>query len=240
MMRSRTSSLMLLTAFFVIISNACKHEPLFDNPDPDPDPMDTTKVSCDTSIVYFQQQVLPIFQSNCAQSGCHNAQTAQKGIILDSYQNIMATGDIKKDKPRDSKIMKKGILEDDPDDIMPPPPAQPLTQTQIALILKWIEQGALNNSCIVTGCDTVDIGYVKHIRPIIVLKCQGCHHPANTSGGVNLANYEGVRQVAVDGRLSGAVNHLSGYVPMPQGGAKLPACEITQIEKWVNAGAPNN
>ena len=64
----------LLTA--VIYS--CKHEP-------DPIPLPPVKMVC------FQEEVLPIFRSNCAMSGCHSAQSAQDGIILDNYFNILSS-----------------------------------------------------------------------------------------------------------------------------------------------------
>jgi hypothetical protein len=38
----------------------------------------------------------------------------------------------------------------------------------------------------------------------------------------------------------GAITHAPGFTPMPQGGAKLPACEIAKIKAWVDAGSPNN
>jgi uncharacterized membrane protein len=239
-MNIKKDVLFVLAAWVLILAVSCKHEPLFDPIDPDPDPNDTTKVVCDSTIVYFQQQVLPIFQSNCALSGCHNSQSATKGIILDSYSNIMATAGIRKDKPRDSKIMKDGILEDDPEDIMPPLPSNPLSSEQINLILKWIEQGSNNNSCMESACDTTNVTYALNVRPIIVLKCQGCHHSANASGGVDLSTYNGIRQVAINGRLMGAVKRQNGFVPMPPVGAQLPDCEITQLNKWVESGAPNN
>jgi hypothetical protein len=38
----------------------------------------------------------------------------------------------------------------------------------------------------------------------------------------------------------GSVTHADGYVPMPQGGSKLSACEIDMIRIWIDASAPNN
>ena len=38
--------------------------------------------------VCFESEVLPIFQTNCATSGCHDAASNQKGYILDSYDNL--------------------------------------------------------------------------------------------------------------------------------------------------------
>ena len=44
-------------------------------------------VSCDTSNTTFNGTVLPIIQSNCAQSGCHS-DPAPSGLILTNYDQI--------------------------------------------------------------------------------------------------------------------------------------------------------
>jgi hypothetical protein len=43
-----------------------------------------------------------------------------------------------------------------------------------------------------------------------------------------------------DGRLLGSIQHASGFSPMPEGSAKMNACNITKIRKWIQAGALNN
>jgi len=52
--------------------------------------------------------------------------------------------------------------------------------------------------------------------------------------------YEGLSTQANNGNLWGAVNWENGYIPMPQGGGKLPACDLAKIKNWINQGAPNN
>src|SRR5689334_22148052 len=58
---------------------------------------DTTtypEIACDPDSVYFINTVLPLFISNCAKSGCHDAASHEEGIILDSYASILASGEI--------------------------------------------------------------------------------------------------------------------------------------------------
>jgi len=43
-----------------------------------------------------------------------------------------------------------------------------------------------------------------------------------------------------NGKLMGSVNHTNGYIPMPNGGGKLPQCEIDQLQKWIDNQSPNN
>lgn len=230
--------------FSIIVSTlllyySCKH-------DPDPfvitDPIDTTGNNtngCSPDTVYFVQQVLPLFQSSCAMSGCHDAGTAKEGIVLDSYANIIATGGIKVSDPTSSKIYE-AMTESDPEDRMPPPPAAPITSAQLTLISKWIGQGAKNNSCIASGCDTTDVKYSTHIKPLIMNSCQGCHSGAAPGGGIELATYNGVKAIADNGQFIGAISHLTGYSAMPKNGNKLSDCQIKMVNIWINQGAPEN
>ncbi len=90
------------------------------------------------------------------------------------------------------------------------------------------------------NCDTTGtITYSGSIAPVMTGNCNVCHSGANPSGGVITSTYDGLRAVALDGRLSAAVN-WTGPIQMPQGTDKLSACNLAKINKWVNAGAPNN
>ena len=234
---------------------ACKHAPTVVGDDeffpPDttdmptdtmPDPVDTsTLVPCESDVVYFKYDVLPIFVSNCAFSGCHDAASAEDGVILTNYADAVATADVEPFDLGDSELYEV-ITEDDPDKRMPPPPAAPLTQAQIQVISAWILQGAQDLDCDPEAgeCDTDNVSYAQTVRPVIQTHCQGCHSGNPPAGGIDLSTHAGVETVADNGRLYGAIAHLDGFSPMPQGGNKLPDCTIEQIESWVNAGAPNN
>ncbi len=245
-------NIILILGIILISTVACKHSPLVTQEAADiiPTPTDTgagnpvnpgnggnTGIPCNPDTIYFQNTILPLFISNCAKSGCHNAASAQKDIILDSYSNIMSSGEITTGNASEGDIMQV-ITETDPDDIMPPPPNQALSQQQINMIAQWINQGAQNNYC--EECDTTNVTYSVKIRSILDAKCVGCHNNTVASDGINLTNYTGVQTVALNGRLFGAVNHSPGFTAMPQGGAKLPDCEIAAIRIWIQDGAPNN
>ena len=94
----------------------------------------------------------------------------------------------------------------------------------------------------VTGveCDTSDVSYATDIQPIFEANCFTCHSEAAALGGVVLEGYDNVQVVANDGRLLGAVNHESGFTPMPQDAPQLGDCNLAMINAWVNAGALNN
>lgn len=217
---------------------ACQHEPFGSGEDPavptDPD-------ACDPDVVYFESQVLPILQSSCAISGCHDAATAEDGVVLTSYEKVMQTGEIRAGNPRDSELYEK-LVENDKDERMPPPPRERLPQEQIDLIAKWITQGAKDLTCNDDSgvCNTENVGFAATVQPIINTHCRGCHSGGSPSGNVNLSTYSGIAAVANSGRLYGAIAHQPGFIAMPQGGAKLSQCSIDQVKNWIDAGAPNN
>lgn len=221
----------------ILVSSSCKHEPDLITIIP----ADTTSTGgnkCNPDSIYFVQEILPVFQSGCAMSGCHDAASHKEDIILDSYSNIMATGKIKISNPADSKIYK--VLTENGEDRMPPPPAAPTTAAQQAAILKWISQGAKNNSCSQLGCDTVNVKYTTHVKPLIVNYCQGCHSGSNPGAGIDLSSYSGVKAIADNGKFIGSISFLNGYSSMPKNGNKLSECQINMVKIWINQGAPNN
>lgn len=239
--RSKYHTALIVFIFIMMVFVSCKHEPeeysITDPIIPD-DTIPDVGIACNPDTAYFQNDVLPILISGCGMSGCHDASTAQDGVILTSYQNVMNTAGIKPGNPGDSELYKK-ITDGDPDERMPPPPMAALTTDQILIIRKWIEQGAKNNYCN-AACDTNSFSFSTSIQPLINTNCVGCHNASLASGGIRLDNYTSVKAVADDGRLFGAISHQQGFVAMPQGGAKLPECNITQVKKWIASGAPDN
>ena len=245
---------MFMVMCLVLLFSSCQHDPGVNPGDPGT-PVDTTQnpvdtssnggngVPCDPQIVYFNTEVLPILRSNCAKSGCHDAITHQEGIILDSYQNVMNSDDDLVDPYdlNDSELFEM-ITENDPDDVMPPPPNQRLTADQINIIATWILQGAQNLTCDEnTGaCDTDNISYAGFVAPLLQNTCVGCHSGSAPGGGILLNSHANVRTVALNGRLYGAISHASGYQPMPRGGGRLAQCTIDKIKGWIDDGAPDN
>ncbi|MCP2044407.1 hypothetical protein [Pontibacter sp. HSC-36F09] len=89
-------------------------------------------------------------------------------------------------------------------------------------------------------CDTNTVTFSGSVAPILATNCYACHAVNIAEGGVVLSSYSGVKAKVDQGRLIGAITHAPGFVPMPQGAAKLSACDIEKIKKWVNDGALNN
>jgi hypothetical protein len=89
-------------------------------------------------------------------------------------------------------------------------------------------------------CDTTNITYSGTVAPILEINCNTCHNSVNQQGGIITDNYDDLQTVINNGSFRGAINHLDGYSPMPQGGEKLNECDLTQINFWLDNGAPNN
>jgi uncharacterized membrane protein len=191
--------------------------------------------NCSPDTVYFVNEIMPVISSNCTMSGCHDNITHADGVNLTTYNNIMRY--VRSGNASNSELYKVIIKTND--DRMPPPPMPALTTEQKTKIQKWINQGAKNNNCI-GSCDTAQFTYSGAIKVIMSNKCVGCHNPSSLGGNIDLSTQNGVKAVALNGRLYGSVAHQPGFSPMPKNSSKLSDCEIRQIQKWINAGSLNN
>lgn len=220
---------LLAISFAIAGIAACEHQPIL-KPTTSKNPTNPDEVIC------FETEILPMITSGCSRSGCHN--TGSRNEALNAYSSIMSSGYINTEEPAKSKIIKM-LNHTDEDDRMPPPPDPRWSPEKIQLLLNWIEQGAQNTTNCGTVCDTSVFTYAR-VKAILDNYCAGCHSGNSPSGGISLASYAGVKAQADNGKLVGSVRRLSGFRPMPDGGAQLPDCEIRIIEKWVASGSPEN
>ena len=232
---------LIFSAFIFLSCLNDRNSPLADHPNV----IDTIKVivppkpaaDCSPDTVYFKQTILPLVTSNCAKSGCHDAISHKEGVILTDYTTIMR--EVKVSSPASSDLYK--CLNKTGDERMPPAPAAEFSLSNKALLLKWIQQGAKNNSCSNTAnCDTVNVTYTASVAPILKTYCVVCHSATSPSAGVDLSTFAGVKVQAANGRLIGSITHAVGYKPMPSSTSKLGSCEINQIQVWITKGTLNN
>lgn len=187
--------------------------------------------------VCFETEILPVFQSNCTQSGCHNSIDQEEGYDFSTYESIISKG-IKPGDYKNSKVYQ--AISQPFGEIMPPKPYDRLSDEQLTSIALWIEQGARKTSCANTSCDTLAVTYSQSVKPIIQTYCGGCHSGSSPQGGIDYNNYTGVKTTVNSGRLIGSVQHQSGFSAMPKNGNKLSDCNIKTLKAWINAGALNN
>ena len=238
----------ILSVTVILQFGACHREPVYIG-DLLPDPNGNgggggggtvTEQPCSPDSVYFEQQLLPILQSNCAVPGCHDAATQEEGIDYETFASTRNTGKINLGSPASSK-MYKVLIDNDPDDRMPPAPRPALSNDQIALVLKWIQQGAQNLHCD-SGCDTTNVTFNAVVSPLIATNCKGCHGATNPGGNIKLTNYAEIKAQVDNGKLWGSIIHQNGLKPMPYpiGRDKIPQCQQDQIRIWIAEGAQNN
>jgi len=112
-----------------------------------------TTVATTTANIDFETQIQPIFTRNCALTGCHAADTASAGQILDdgqAYRNLVnvTSTEVPPEKrvaPSDSAhsyLYEKLTHAQPASGGQMPLGANPLPSDQIALIKTWIDQGA--------------------------------------------------------------------------------------------------
>jgi hypothetical protein len=95
----------------------------------------------------FNRDIRPILSNRCY--GCHgpDATKREAGLQLDTHERAIVAADsgsiaIVPGKPRESELIAR-VSATDPDVVMPPPRAgNPLSPREIAILDRWIEQGA--------------------------------------------------------------------------------------------------
>jgi mono/diheme cytochrome c family protein len=99
------------------------------------------RVAATAGPVSFARQVLPIFESTCAD--CHGAETQEVELMLTTYDDVMKGSEygpvVEAGDPSASILLDMVSAGEMPQD------APALEADQIALIRTWIEQGAQDN-----------------------------------------------------------------------------------------------
>jgi Cytochrome C oxidase, cbb3-type, subunit III len=218
---------------------ACKHQPQDigiviipkDTVKPPVDRFDSTGWRCSPDTAYYAD-IQAILIANCAMSGCHDAITKAKGVIYGDFATTKSKGAL-------TKIMREisGANAS-----MPPAPRPILPAVQVALIQKWINQGALEKVCNPNygSCDTTLVKFSDYVSPLIQSSCKGCHNPNSTNGGINLTTHAEIKASIQTGKFMGSIKHTTGFSAMPKGGAKMSDCQIKKIQRWINLGALDN
>lgn len=218
---------------------ACKHQPQDigiviipkDTIKPPVDRFDSTGWRCSPDTAYYAD-IQAILIANCAMSGCHDAITKAKGVIYGDFATTKSKGAL-------TKIMREISGTNAP---MPPAPRPVLPAAQVALIQKWINQGALEKVCNPNygSCDTTLVKFSDYVNPLIQSSCKGCHNPNSTNGGINLTTHAEIKASIQTGKFMGSIKHTTGVSAMPKGGTKMSDCQIKKIQRWINLGALDN
>lgn len=124
----------------------------------------------------YQQIVNPILQTRCVQ--CHNADKSKAGLRLDSPDKIKKGSEegpvLVSGNSKNSDLVKVCLLPEEDDHHMPPKGKTQLTDSQIALLTWWIDQGATFDKKV------SELNVNEAIRP--VLASLGGNGPLETGG----------------------------------------------------------
>jgi len=184
--------------------------------------------------VCFERDILPIMQSSCGVTACHDPFTMEEEFNFTNYQGIL--DGLIPGNPEKSKIYKS-ISEVETSNLMPPPPYNPLTNAQIDSIYNWILNGVPDEYC-GEACDTTDITYATHLESIVATNCTGCHSGASPSGAVSIENYTDLVAAVNNGSVPAVLRAENGYSLMPLYGP-LSECDIRKFEIWIDNGMQN-
>jgi len=224
MMKKASFVLVTLLSIFVVLINACKHEPekiaQNDLPIIVP-PIDT--VACDSSNVTYPHIVQPILEAYCI--SCHSGPTPEGALDFDDYADVAFVAQ--------SGQLLGALKHLEGYEPMPPNSAK-ISNCEITLIEKWITDTTFVMPPDTIECDTSYVTYFGSVYPIFEANCFTCHAPPTPEGGIDLTNYEHVSFLANSGQLLGSVKHEAGFAPMPDNAPPLKDCEIVTIEKWIN------
>lgn len=160
------------------------------------------------SPVSFQRDIWPVLQANC--QGCHQPAKPQGDYVMTSFELLVAGGEsgspaIVEGKSAESYLVEQIALVDG--EAKMPKDRPPLHESEVELIRRWIDQGALNDST-ATASPQFDAEHPPtYSRPPVVTSLD--HSPDGTLLAV--AGFNEVVLHNADG--SGPVARLIGLSP---------------------------
>lgn len=119
--------------------------------------------------VVYKDIVQPILEMRCVQ--CHNANKQKGGLRMDGMAMLAKGGEdgpvFVSGKGSESAMIKRCLLPESDDDHMPPKGKPQLSESQIALLTWWIDQGAPADKKV------SDLKVTDQIKPALALLSSG-------------------------------------------------------------------
>ena len=129
--------------------------------------------------VVYKDIVQPILEMRCVQ--CHNENKQKGGLRMDNMAMLLKGGEdgplFVSGKALESAMIKRCLLPETDDDHMPPKGKPQLSESQIALLSWWIEQGASADKKV------SDLKITEQVKPALASLTSG-------SGGENAKSAE--------------------------------------------------
>ncbi|MBE9465822.1 c-type cytochrome domain-containing protein [Dyadobacter subterraneus] len=157
--------------------------------------------------VVYKDIVQPILEMRCVQ--CHNANKQKGGLRMDNMAMLLKGGEdgpvFVSGKALESAMIKRCLLPETDDDHMPPKGKPQLSDSQIALLSWWIEQGASADKKV------SDLKISEQVKPALASLTSG-------SGGENTKSDESpvlTLQVPVPNEKAVEAIKKTGLLVMP-------------------------
>lgn len=242
-------------------------------PDPSMVPIPTTTPSPNptppaaTGTVSFVNDVVPILNQRCG--GCHVSKASGR-LSMKDYETLM------KGHPVNGIIVAPGnplgsvMLEMIEAGQMPPSGGVPPQELQV--LTTWVTEGAqfdgtdpkANLTSLARGdasptpepppmitapTGNESVSFARHIAPLLVENCNGCHfRPNQVRGGLNFTMFAGLIEGGDSGSpispgnpaqslLIGKLKGTADGAQMPQGRPPFSDEQIAVFEKWIAEGA---
>ena len=203
------------------------------------------------SLPRFESEIFPIFQANCLP--CHGSAQGQKGLDLTTRDSVLKGGEsgpsILPGLPSQSLLFHKvssGAM---------PPVGNKLSLTDIEMIRRWIEAGALKvgEDPVIAGKSLQNKSLTEReiLVTILYVKCLVCHGKQNSEGGLDMRT----RASLLKGGKSGPaiilgkpeesllLKRIADGHPTPEMQNEyfvrpVTSDETEKISEWIAAGAP--
>lgn len=143
---------------------------------------ETEPITDINQAVVYKDIVQPILEMRCVQ--CHNANKQKGGLRMDNITMLLKGGEsgpvYVAGKALESAMIKRCLLPEADDDHMPPKGKPQLSESQIALLSWWIEQGASADKKV------SDLTVPEHIKPALTALASGSggDKPSNAASPV--------------------------------------------------------
>ena len=121
----------------------------------------TNAESSETDEQLYDQHIKPLLIRKCVP--CHGALKQEADLRLDTVASMIERGVVSPNDSESSEVMQR-IHSTNPD-IQMPPEGEPLTETEILQIARWIDQGALGPPDEVPQANPIDHWAFQQISP---------------------------------------------------------------------------
>ena len=127
-------------SFFLLALLFATGLPAAETEDPDNAP------SADEKVSYYEH-IRPIFQAHC--QGCHQPAKADGDYVMTSFEQLLAGGESEEvavvaGEPSSSNLIAQILPSDG--EVQMPSDKDPLAESDIKLITRWIQEGAVDDT----------------------------------------------------------------------------------------------